>query len=270
MKKLITDKFAVCMLVIFLIIVGVYIFTLFTIFLYDKYIIRLNECFSSNKKITIVINSHKNNTFALNKLLDSLKKCKEYNDYNIIVFIGGYYENANYKSKAISNNITFVYCNHNSIDFTGLISIMEFLAKKDEYYFYLHDTTVVGPQFLQKIGDIDITNEDTLRLRPSASMNIGIYSNNIIHQCSHILKKLKNTDDSKTQYYKKKGVEDEDIIFKNDKNAKLIYNKDNLVNVSEPYDYYNNGVLRIVEYYDIDLYKIKANWHVKDTYELKL
>jgi hypothetical protein len=31
-----------------------------------------------------------------------------------------------------------------------------------------------------------------------------------------------------------------------------------------------NGVKRIVEYYDIDLYKIKANWKVKDIYEFNL
>ena len=32
-----------------------------------------------------------------------------------------------------------------------------------------------------------------------------------------------------------------------------------------PIDYYNSGVMRIVEYYpNIDLYKIKANWTGKN------
>lgn len=262
---MVTNKYLIIFFTLFLIVIGLlYIFIRYYVNRFKIY-----EYLTTNKKITIVINSHKNNTLALNKLLDSLKKCNEFNEYNIIVFIGGYYENADYKSEMVSDNIKYVYCNHNSIDFTGLISIMEFLPKQDEYYFYLHDTTVVGPQFLKKISEIDI-NADTIRLRPSTSMNIGIYSNNIIHRCRDILKNLKNTDESKIQYYKKKGVEDEDIIFKNDNGSKLIYNKDNLLNVSEPYDYYNNGVKRIVEYYDIDLYKIKANWKVKDIYELNL
>ena len=40
----------------------------------------------------IVINSHIKSDIALNQLLSSMKICDEYNDYDIIIIIGGYYD----------------------------------------------------------------------------------------------------------------------------------------------------------------------------------
>lgn len=52
----------------------------------------------------------------------------------------------------------------------------------------------------------------------------------------------------------------EDYIFNNDKNNKILDNYDGW-NYTGPSDYYNTGTMRIVEYYpNLDLYKIKANW----------
>jgi hypothetical protein len=150
------------------------------------------------------------------------------------------------------------------------LGIFEYLPKQNEYYFYLHDTCVVGPNFLKNISLIDLKDVTSLRLKTFPSMNIGIYSNNIIHKFSDILLTYKNTDHSKLQEFKTKGQKNEDLIFNMDNNNKLINNKDNFLSVSEPYDYYGTGVLRVVEYYDLDLYKIKANWNAKKTYELKV
>jgi hypothetical protein len=43
----------------------------------------------------IVINSHDKSDVALNHLLESMKSCEEYNEYEIIIVIGGYYTNTN-------------------------------------------------------------------------------------------------------------------------------------------------------------------------------
>ena len=52
----------------------------------------------------------------------------------------------------------------------------------------------------------------------------------------------------------------EDYIFNNDQNNKILDNYDGW-NYTGPSDYYNTGTMRIVEYYpNFDLYKIKANW----------
>jgi len=72
----------------------------------------------------IVINSFINNNIALLHLLENLQKCDEYLEYDIIIVIGGYYGLENYEI-SIENNITYIKCNHNSIDYTGLITLME-------------------------------------------------------------------------------------------------------------------------------------------------
>ena len=104
----------------------------------------------------IVINSHINSDVALNHLLKSMKIQKKYYDFNIIVMIGGYYNNTNYEIKQ-HDNITYIHCNHNSIDFTGLIAIMELNNNAiNEYYFYLHDTCKIGNNFYNKLKSIHL------------------------------------------------------------------------------------------------------------------
>jgi hypothetical protein len=179
-------------------------------------------------KLNIVINSYKDNDVSLKKLISSIKKSPNYKKYSIYVFIGGYY-NSYTNEKSYDENITFIKCNHNSIDFTGLIGILENFTENDEYYFYLHDTCIAGPDFINNLSKIDLNNASSLRLREFPSMNIGIYSNKVIQNSKPILNQLKNTDPEKTQEYKKMGVDMEDIIFKQDNSNKLINNKDHFV-----------------------------------------
>lgn len=67
----------------------------------------------------LVINSHIKSNIALEHLLESLKDNEI--DCEIIVIVGGYYDNLDYE---IVNDgiIKYIRCNHNSIDFTGLIT----------------------------------------------------------------------------------------------------------------------------------------------------
>ena len=128
----------------------------------------------------IVINSHKN-SIASAHLLESLKN----SIYEIIVVIGGYY-NLNDYEVTTTGNITYIRCNHNSIDFTGLIALVE-LYDKDDYYFYLHDTCKVGKNFIDKLKSIDLTNVSSIRIKKSFSMNIGIYSQKLINEFKDFL-----------------------------------------------------------------------------------
>lgn len=231
------------------------------------------ENFENNRnntaKLNIVINSYKDNDVSLKKLISSIKKSPNYKNYPIYVFIGGHY-NSYTNEKSHDENITFIKCNHNSIDFTGLIGILENFPENDEYYFYLHDTCIAGPEFINNISKIDLNNASSLRLKEFPSMNIGVYSNKVIQNSKPTLNQLKNTDPEKTQEYKKMGVDMEDIIFKQDYSNKLINNKDHFVYSDGPFDIYKTGVPRLLEYYDLDLYKLKANWERKPTYELKV
>jgi hypothetical protein len=215
----------------------------------------------------IVINSYIKNTIALNHLLDSMKQQSEFTSYDIIVVLGGYYNNKCYeiyRSVEKVDNITYIRCNHNSIDFTGLITMLELYSKnKDEYYFYLHDTCKIGDNFFKKLQSIDLTNVSSIKLNKWFSMNMGIYSQEIINQSKEFLLSKKNTDENRSMEFKCVNFQ-EDFIFNNDPNNILLDNYDGPECSGEQVDYYNTGTMRIVEYYpNIDLYKIKANWREK-------
>lgn len=204
----------------------------------------------------IVINSHAKSNIALQHLLESLKE----NDIviDIIVVIGGHYNLNNYEITK-DENITYIRVNHNSIDFTGLITLLELYNNTNDYYVYLHDTCKIGKNFYNKIKSIDLTNVSSIKINKRFSMNIGIYSQKIINQFNDFLLSKKNTNENECMKYKSINF-NEDYIFNNDPNNKLLDNYD-AWNYTGPSDYYNTGTMRIVEYYpNLDLYKIKANW----------
>ena len=207
----------------------------------------------------IVINSHAKSNIALQHLLESLKENDIVNYLDVIVVIGGHYNLNNYE--IIQNeNITYIHANHNSIDFTGLITLME-LCNNDinEHYVYLHDTCKIGKNFYNKIKSIDLTNVSSIKINKHFSMNIGIYSQKIINEFKEFLLSKKNNNENECMNFKSVNF-NEDYIFNNDANNKLLDNYDGW-NYTGPTDYYNTGTMRIVEYYpNLDLYKIKANW----------
>jgi hypothetical protein len=205
----------------------------------------------------IVINSHINGTIALDHLLESMKLYKEFNEYEIIIIIGGYYKNNNYEIKKV-DNLTYIYCNHNSIDFTGLIALLELYSQSNEHYLYLHDSCKIGSRFYEKLNTIETNNVSSIKINKNFSMNMGIYSQEIINKFNDFLLSKKNTDELKCMDFKINS--NEDHIFKNDPNNLLLENYNNWIYYG-PVDYYKTGTMRIVEYYpNLDLYKIKANW----------
>lgn len=205
----------------------------------------------------IVINSHINSMIALNHLLESMKLYKEFNEYDVLIFIGGYYTNKTYKIIQIEN-IKYIYCNHNSIDFTGLIGLLELYHESNDYYVYLHDTCKIGENFYKKLNSIDLNNVTSIKINKKFSMNIGIYSQKIINKFKDFLLLKKNRNEKNSMHFKIHS--NEDHIFNNDPNNILLENYDDW-NYTGPVDYYKTGTMRIVEYYpNLDIYKIKANW----------
>ena len=207
----------------------------------------------------IVINSHAKSNIALQHLLESLKENDIINYLDVIVVIGGYYNLNNYEIFQ-HDNITYIHANHNSIDFTGLITLMELYNNDiNEHYVYLHDTCKIGKNFYNKIKSIDLTNVSSIKINKHFSMNIGIYSQKIINEFKEFLLSKKNNNENECMNFKSVNF-NEDYIFNNDANNKLLDNYDGW-NYTGPTDYYNTGTMRIVEYYpNLDLYKIKANW----------
>ena len=207
----------------------------------------------------IVINSHIRSDIARVHFLESIQKYTEYKNYEYIIVIGGYYNLSDYEIYK-EDNITYIKANHNSIDFTGLIALLQLYSQENEYYLYLHDTCKVGPEFFKKLQNINLENISSLSLTKFPSMSMGIYSQIIINQNKDFLLSRINKNENDLYQFKKWAIEEEDRIFKHDPNTKIIDNHHNRT-VTGPTDYYGTGTMRIVEYYsNLDLYKIKSCW----------
>jgi hypothetical protein len=190
---------------------------------------------------------------------------------DIYVFVGGYDE---YISIPNDYDIKIYGVPHNSIDFTGLISLIE-LDLENEYWFYLHDTCYVGPEFYNKIKNFDYPVEfNSVSVTNGPSMNIGLYKLSIIENNKEKILNKKNKDYSleKTLEWKRLNVMWEDDIIGR---GPLFYCNYGLVDRPQDREEFNNiygtDTKRAIEYFtELDLYKVKANWNPKDQYEINL
>ena len=218
------------------------------------------------QRIKILINSFYKNTQARQHLMRSLRNNKNYTDFQFIICIGGYTELSEYKITK-RKNVAFIKCPHNSIDFTGIITVIENqhddLFNDGDYYFYIHDTCAAGGNFLSRVSDLDISNNPlSIPLLSRYSKNMGIYSNQLImkHQKFVISPHLKNTDNNLALKYKREGVSREDHLFRRPKLnwSSCLCTRE--IMHERAVDYYKTGILRDVFYYpSVDLYKMQAN-----------
>jgi hypothetical protein len=215
--------------------------------------------------IKIAVNSNKkfvDKTYDI--VIDGLVKSGVKNE-DIHFFVGGYDE---YKSYLV-DGVNFHECDNNSIDFTCLIGIVE-LNLESDFWFVIHDTVLIGPDFYSKISVFD-ENQLAVPLTNTMSCNMGMYSDKLIKQNKQSILDKKNKDYSpeSIQLYKKMNIMWEDFLlnqFKYNPYARELPIVDEV-----PKDIYGNGTLRRIEYYKcVDLYKIKSNWIEKETYELEL
>ena len=162
----------------------------------------------------------------------------------------------------IKNNIINLVVPHNSIDFTGMIAILEndFLQEKlvNSIIFYTHATAEFGPNFFNLFKP-----HFTQMLTRKPSMNIGTYEYNKLQSIKSFILNFKSSDyPSREEIIELKlnAIKQEDIIFTILK-VDNVYCEKNKIKIEPPSDVYNTGTQRITEYYTtLDFYKFKANW----------
>jgi len=186
---------------------------------------------------------------------------------NIYIFVGGYDKDYGYQK--LSEDLNIYSAPHSSFEYNGLISVIEQNIKSD-FWFLLHDTCYVGPNFYKNVLNYDYKNASVVRLNKGGrSSNIASMSWDYIQQIKDKIMIYKNTnlDEYSLQKLKKLIVDDEDkFLFPSEH-----YYCESLPRILEPVDFYGNGVLRQIEnYFEVDLYKIKANWFHKPNWELKV
>jgi hypothetical protein len=203
------------------------------------------------------ISSHKD-YFSLTeqKIVESLLN-SGINPDNIYLFIGGY-DGEYQKLDGVHHRYA---CPHNSMDFTGLISVVELNIESD-YWFLLHDTCFVGDRFYNLIKEYPHSNKNHVCLTNGLSMNMGSYRWDYLMGIKERLFRYKNTS-TDLQKFKTLLVMEEDALFHPKEHCYDVFQRQ----TTGPMDYYNNGTHRIIEYFPgIDVHKIKANWFLKDIY----
>ena len=213
------------------------------------------------KNIKIVINSNVNNFHTTG---EKIKNSKTYinNKDSFIFIVGGCEEE--------SKEDNIVYTKVNSFDLTGLVYILKnnTIVDEKELFFYCHDTCGFGDDFYEKI--LNASKEGLpkrLYFNAVESMFIGLYDLKILNKFSdHIIAYENYSNDFEIlNKIKSSLISKESFILRN---------HPHICNVRQdfdPSDVYKNGVMRKTEYFpDIDLYKFKANWFLKNKYEINL
>ena len=214
-------------------------------------------------KVYILINSHFEGQVALQWLLQNVYACDR---FCVLIVVGGAPEEIMYEE---SNNVYRCHVKHNSIDFTGMIALLEHEKQLEQLmnglpdrWFYMHDTC--------EISDCDLfatsckQTIDTTKLLNTTSMNMGIYTYRDILANKPLLMQLRSTDMPNTQEIynlKRNAIKHEDIIFHNLSTNSVLSSKETL---KEEFSYPGSNVKRKIEVYkDIGLKKFKANWGQK-------
>jgi hypothetical protein len=219
-----------------------------------------------NINLKFTISSHKNfYDKTLNVLVPSLLDSGIPNN-DIYFFVGGYDV---YESIPNEYNINLYKASHNSIDFTGLISVIDLTIKAD-YWFLCHDTCRVGSKFYDSIKNNNF-NTDTIRLTSeNRSMNIGAYKQSYIYSIKEKILSYRGSSsiEYNIQKLKKRLIDEEDSLLKSDSIGNFNKSQRKVIDSNNLYD---SNVRRITEYFpDIDFFKMKSNWKPKEEYELNI
>ncbi len=179
---------------------------------------------------------------------------------DIFVFEGGHHK----RNIIQKDEYTLIQTDHDSLEFTGLIDIVEYEIESD-YWFNIQDTCKVGLDFKKLLYNIPKNSPDKIALRHINSMNIGSYKYSYLMKHKNKLMKIKNQDYSEKKLKKLKewNIFCEDyILYKLLDSETFKYNENisDYIIIDEPSWYGENK--RIIEFYpQLDLYKAKANYH---------
>lgn len=188
---------------------------------------------------------------------------------DIFIFNGGF----NQREIKVDDEITTIYMDHNSFEYSPLIEIAEHQMISN-YWFLIHDTCKVGPKFKELLYFPLSSNPVKVALKTSPAMSIGVYKYVFIQKYKSKLLEIKNKNFTPEglQKWKQWGIGAEDyLLWKTEPENTILFNSGNGFQTISKENWYGTSVTRVVEYYpQLDLYKNKSNWHPKNWMELNL
>ena len=213
--------------------------------------IRLKQIFANSSKapdIKFVINTYINqNKYIYEKLIKSLIG-NNIEPKNIYLVIGGCKE-----EKIEFDLVNCHYVKHNSYDHTGLINVIEKNITSD-YWFVLHDTCSVGPNFYSKLLKKSFSEHNPIL--EEGWLNMGLFSQRFIEENKKYILSLRNCD-------KMQAILSEKMYPRLGKSSYL--NSKHDYDLQSTFDVYGDGVERSVVYFpEIDLYKYQTYYHNSD------
>lgn len=214
-------------------------------------------------KTKIAISSHigfyeKTYPIIVNSLLNS-----GVNENDIYFFIGGCE-----KYEKIDSRINLWKVDHNSIDFTGLISVLDLELTSDRW-FLLHDTLYVGSNFYSAISN-KTSDKKVINMSRLWPKNMGSYSQSYLEEISEtLLTEYKNKDLSLeyTKKFKEMNVKTENRFLLNEDffTEKMPYI------LQRTTDFYSSNTMRDIQHYpEIDIYKIQSSENYPGNYNIKI
>lgn len=188
-----------------------------------------------------IISSHISSyQYTLPKLIKSLQR-NNIQEENIIAVVGGS------KTDHIEANNIFV--THNSYDHTSLITVIE-NKLRSEFWFVLHDTCEMGPEFYNLLKQYKIKHHYTA-LTEMAWMNIGLFSHHFIEDNKDYILSLKNCS-------KERAILSERVYSRLDDFGWFGLQKDHQ-RIRECKNIYNDDKKRDVLYFPfLDFYKFQS------------
>lgn len=217
--------------------------------------------------LSIVINTCKDYyKVTVPPLLESLEKANVPKEC-IFIVVG----DCDNEEDKIINDIPYYFRRYCNIDNNAMLWItQEEPAVMSEWIIYLHDTSLVAPEFWEKSHNIikNIDNETTcIKLYKQFSMGMGFYKKNWLYTelIKNYMKGFINYDKSQKSKIKENLVVLEDTLFKFTERGPeygiCIYLDNEYKVVERNRKMYGTDIPRIVEYYENPgIYKIKANW----------
>jgi len=215
-------------------------------------------------KTKFAISSHINfHEKTYSRLVDSLLVCGIPPE-DIYFFIGGCetYEEIH------GQGVHVWKVDHNSIDFTGLVSVVDLKIESDRW-FLLHDTTYVGTDFYCKVKEKKSSSK-VIDMSQLFSKNMGSYSQEYLNEITPtLLERYKNKDLSieSTREFKAMNVKTENIFLK----AEEFFNMEKPIITEHKIDFYGTNTPRSIQYYPgVDLYKVQSYYNSPGNYNIQI
>jgi hypothetical protein len=185
---------------------------------------------------------------------------------NIWVFVGD--ETAEFGPLETKYNVRSYRVPIRAFEFTGPLAILDYFADPDRYWFLLHDTCHVGPRFRELLEAQEHTGEHlSLGYRDGVN-NMGVCMTSYIAQKRAQLDAYRSYALDRLQDLKRKIIAEEGTFFGSNTRG-LCSGSQLMHNAPDSLVYGTEG--RKVEYWvGLDLYKIKSNYYIKESYNLEL